>query len=317
MGTICIYHANCADGFTAAWAVRAALGENVKFYPGVYGEEPPDVTDADVLMVDFSYKRPVIDLMARRAGSILILDHHKTAAADLQGLPLPVGHGPIGPAPSDWGFVDVLSGYDPSAMADWARSCNAPAVHAIFDMERAGAQLAWDFFHPGEPRPPLVEYVADHDLWRHKLEKSKEISAWLYSHKFDFGTWTSLAHMLEDGRLFLRAIAEGEAIERKRQKDLRDLLRVLARNMVIGGVHVPVADLPHTFASDAGNIMARGAAFAATYFDRADGTRVFSLRSEEGMGWDVSEIARKYGGGGHKHAAGFTAPHGWEGEDPL
>jgi len=31
---------------------------------------------------------------------------------------------------------------------------------------------------------------------------------------------------------------------------------------------------------------------------------VFSLRSQEG-GIDVSEIAIKFGGGGHKHAAGF------------
>ncbi len=30
----------------------------------------------------------------------------------------------------------------------------------------------------------------------------------------------------------------------------------------------------------------------------------FSLRSEEG-GQDVSEIAAMFGGGGHKHAAGF------------
>jgi nanoRNase/pAp phosphatase (c-di-AMP/oligoRNAs hydrolase) len=35
---------------------------------------------------------------------------------------------------------------------------------------------------------------------------------------------------------------------------------------------------------------------------------IFSLRSTE-EGLDVSEIAKLYGGGGHKHAAGFKVPH--------
>lgn len=51
---------------------------------------------------------------------------------------------------------------------------------------------------------------------------------------------------------------------------------------------------------------------AACYWDTPNG-RVFSLRSTED-GPDVSEIAKSYGGGGHKNAAGFQMPIGWEGE---
>src|SRR5258708_37459253 len=86
---LCIYHANCADGFGAAWAVRHAFGDGVEFHPGFYGEAPPDVAGRDVLLVDFSYKRPVLDEMAKAAHSILILDHHKTAAEDLIGFLVP------------------------------------------------------------------------------------------------------------------------------------------------------------------------------------------------------------------------------------
>ena len=88
--------------------------------------------------------------------------------------------------------------------------------------------------------------------------------------------------------------------------------------MVIGGQLVPVANLPYTLTSDAGHLMCvephEGslAPFAACYWDPPDG-RVFSLRSAEG-GYDVSEIAKAYGGGGHKNAAGFTMPIGWEGD---
>ena len=61
MNPLCIYHGGCDDGFAAAWCVRAALGDEVEFYPGVYAKEPPDATGRDVLMVDFSYKRPVLE----------------------------------------------------------------------------------------------------------------------------------------------------------------------------------------------------------------------------------------------------------------
>jgi nanoRNase/pAp phosphatase (c-di-AMP/oligoRNAs hydrolase) len=60
------------------------------------------------------------------------------------------------------------------------------------------------------------------------------------------------------------------------------------------------------YASDAGNILSEGRAFAATYYD-TDKSRVFSLRSSKG-GVDVGEVAKLFGGGGHKHAAGFSVP---------
>lgn len=93
-----------------------------------------------------------------------------------------------------------------------------------------------------------------------------------------------------------------------------ELVRVMRRRMVIGGHDVPVANLPYTLASDAAGMMAEGEPFAACYFDRADGQRVFSLRSREG-GVNVAEIAKAYSGGGHAAAAGFQVPLGWEGDD--
>lgn len=296
--TICIYHGNCADGFTAAWAVWKALGDDVEFVPGVYGEAPPDVTGADVIMVDFSYKRPVIDEMARSARSILILDHHKTAQADLAGI-----SGPL------------LTYTDHIQEATWWESeTYGPYVRAIFEMDMSGAQLAWDFFHLDRPRPRLVDYVADRDLWRFDLPHSREIAAWVFSHDYTLEVWDDLAGDLGVIDSLLRAVSGGEAIERKHHKDIRELLRVTRREMVIGGHRVPVANLPYTMASDAAGAMAETAPFAACYFDRTD-ARVFSLRSRGEGGLDVAEIAAGYGGGGHKNAAGFQMPLGWEGDE--
>lgn len=294
---ICIYHGNCADGFTAAWAAWKAFGDGVRFIPGVYGEPPPDVAGNHVLMVDFTYKRPVIEAMGAVAESITILDHHKTAQADLSGYPPPI-EGP----------------YNPAAIEQWRRDCNAPnGIHVLFDMERSGAQITWDYLHPGRPRPVLVNYVGDRDLWQFKLPMSREIAAWVFSYNYNFRNWDFLSSSLRTMADVARVGDEGAAIERKHFKDIAELLAQTRRPMVIGGHRIEVANLPYTMSSDAAGMLAEGQAFGACYFDRNDGQRVFSLRSRDG-GVDVSTIAKAYGGGGHAQAAGFQMPMGWEGD---
>lgn len=275
MKKLCIYHGNCADGFGAAWVVRKALGEeNVEFFAGFYGKEPPDVTDRDVIMVDFSYKRHVLQSIQDKAKSILILDHHKTAQADLEGLESKPGHD----------------------------------ITAIFDMNRSGAMMAWNYFFPNVSAPTLIEHIQDRDLWLFKLEGTREIQATVFSYPYDFKVWDELM-MTATSTLFV----EGKAIERKHHKDIAELVGVSKRRMKIGGHDIPVANLPYTLSSDAGHLMGKGEPFAACYMDDPSG-RTFSLRSSlEGM--DVSEIAKAYGGGGHKNAAGFKMPIGWEGDD--
>jgi oligoribonuclease NrnB/cAMP/cGMP phosphodiesterase (DHH superfamily) len=261
--SMCIYHGNCADGFGAAWVVRKALGE-IEFHPGNYQEPPPDVTGKDVVMVDFTYKRPVLLEMAEKANSILILDHHKTAAEDLIDLPA--------------------------------------NVTAKFDMTRSGAMLAWDHFFVGEIPPPLLLHIEDRDLWRFALQNTRQIQANVFSFPYDFQVWDTLMATAPAA-----LAAEGEAIERKHFKDIRELLGVTTREMVIGGHRVPAANLPYTMSSDAGHELAKGHPFAACYWDTPTG-RVFSLRSNA-YGVDVSEVAKQYGGGGHRNAAGFSVPY--------
>lgn len=280
---LCIFHSNCADGFGAAWAVRHALGEGVEFHAGVHQDSPPDVTGRHVLMVDFSYKRPVLDEMARAANAILILDHHKSAAEDLADLPEP---------------PDDLPGH-----RGWLPSSG---MYATFDMDRSGAGITWDHFHL-EPRPALINHIEDRDLWRFALDGTREIQACIFSHPYDFEVWDRL--MVADLAELRR---EGKAIERKHFKDINELIGVVTRRMVIGGHNVPMANLPYTLTSDAGHKLAQGEPFAGCYWDTPEG-RVFSLRSTD-EGLDVSEIAKGYGGGGHRNASGFRVSFGDAGQ---
>ena len=300
---LCIYHGNCADGFGAAWSVREGLGHEVEFHPGVYQDAPPDVRGRDVILVDFSYKRDVLLEMAKIARSILVIDHHESAAEDL--------------APDENYIVDfgaytgelTWSRFLQNVQQDQFEGCPYARIYAIFDMERSGAGMAWDFF-VGGGRPPLIDHIEDRDLWRFQLEGTREIQAVVFSHPYDFDVWHDLVARSQADRDRRRMIEEGAAIERKHHKDVAELVRVFKRRMTIGGVEVWAANLPYTLTSDAGNLMAQGEPFAACYWDTPDG-RVFSLRSTAD-GADVAVIAAQYGGGGHRNASGFRLPHGIE-----
>jgi oligoribonuclease NrnB/cAMP/cGMP phosphodiesterase (DHH superfamily) len=272
--TLCIYHGNCADGFGAAWVVRKALGPDVEFHAARYDEPAPDVTGKNVIIVDFSYKYAALIALADKAASVLVIDHHKTAMADLDDVPQAEQH------------------YEAHTQNSTGK------LHVLFDMNRSGAGLTWDFFFPTQPRPPLINHIEDRDLWLFKLEGTREIMADLFSYPQDFATWDRL---FADEINWIRL--DGVAINRQHQKTVADLVRATKRRMLIGGHDVPVANLPFMFASDAGALMAEGELFAGSYFDTPDG-RNFSLRSTDAS-MDVSEIAKQYGGGGHRNAAGF------------
>lgn len=81
-----LYHANCLDGFGAAYAAWRRFEDSADYVPVNYGDSPPDVTGKEVYILDFSYKRDVLLEMEAKAKSLLVLDHHKTAQEDLEGL---------------------------------------------------------------------------------------------------------------------------------------------------------------------------------------------------------------------------------------
>lgn len=319
---ICIYHANCADGFTAAWAVWKRFGDNVEFFPGVHGQNPPDVKNKRVIIVDFSYKPAVLKEMAKHAKSFLILDHHKSAVEEMKAFKNPEGQLFIH-------MKDTYSGdlsWDRHVCDSYQDECeNIPTaiIYTNLDMDKSGARLAWEFFHPEKKIPDLVLHVEDRDLWKFKMFGTREIQAVVFSHEYDFEKWDDLSVKCENYDDFMTMVNEGKAIERKHFKDVAELIAVSKREMLIGGHWVWCANLPYTMASDACHQMCKMdlaapdeafglTSFAASYWDGPNG-RTFSLRSLDAF--DVSEVARKYGGGGHKNAAGFTMPIGWEGDN--
>jgi oligoribonuclease NrnB/cAMP/cGMP phosphodiesterase (DHH superfamily) len=255
-----IYHASCIDGYTAAWCAWLKFGKDAEYIAAQYGDAPPDCAGEDVLIVDFSYPREALLAIKETAKSLGVLDHHKTAQADLEGLDF-----------------------------------------CVFDMERSGAGIAWDYLLGRGTRPALVDYVEDRDLWRFALPGSKEINAWIASwDRDDFQAWSLLRRDLEtdkpdcfaQGATLLRALAKQVASQGE-----------LASMVDFAGHRVPVLNCTYAISETIG-ALAEAHPFAVGWFERTDGKTVYSLRSRGDF--DVSAIAKTFGGGGHKNAAGFT-----------
>jgi oligoribonuclease NrnB/cAMP/cGMP phosphodiesterase (DHH superfamily) len=269
---LCIYHGNCDDGFGAAHAVYTKFQEldhmELTFHKGIYGEAPPlGLIDSDttVYIVDFSYKNEVLVDIAAKADQVILIDHHLSFE---QQMPWPV----------------------------------LPNLSIVFDMEHSGAWLTWNYLFPDDI-PYYIEHIQDNDLWKFKLPQTKEFIAGLRSNQQKFSIWDEL---LYNPMAVLKYKEKGAVVLSYYNEKMENIISLCTRKMTINGIEGKVCNAPPMFASDIGNTLAKQTGtFGATYFHRADGAVVFSLRSI-GEECNVANLAKLFGGGGHKNAAGFT-----------
>lgn len=258
-----LYHADCDDGFGAAYAAWLSLGDGAEYQPVYYGDkiEPDRLAGRQVFILDFSFSPDVLSDMAQHASKIVLLDHHKSAA-------------------EQWTCIEP-----------------APNVELHFDMDRSGAQMAWDYFHAGAARPALIDHIGDRDLWRFSLADTKAFCAGLSLIPMSFASWQDAATHPED------LIAKGHTVLEVLQRQIDSALRKDLRPVTLCG-HQGLATNAISNTSEIGQAIAkRSGTFSLTFFIKGD-EAICSLRSI--APFDVSVIATHYGGGGHAQASGFT-----------
>lgn len=311
MKPLVIYHANCADGFGAAFAAWLKLGDGAEYLPMEYGRiSSPEDFDMKVSLaakgngvyiLDFSFPREVMDALFKHAKRVVWLDHHKTA-------------------------FEMWCGSYRKGMQ------HVEGDNILLDDNKSGALLAWEYFHPGTEVPMLIQHIDDRDRWQFRLEGSKELHAALASLKpWTFEQWYK--YILEPYEVDFD-INEGTALLRAHNQHVQSTLKQAHLCQIVkpgrqrgsrveppwshrvsGPTHLGyfdeayvsglAANAPYFLASDLGHELAnKSGTFGLVWSMAADGQIHCSLRSNGD--YDVSAIAKAFGGGGHRNAAGFS-----------
>lgn len=261
LSPVILYHANCDDGFGAAYAAWMHFGDNAEYRPIQYGDTAPfeQLAGRQVYILDFSFSPDTILAMSQVATQVTLLDHHKSAAEQWQGI--------------------------------------VPATNTVikFDMDRSGAQMSWDHFHPGVQRPILIEHIGDRDLWRFELPDTKAFCAGLGIQPTTFEAW----HTVTPEAL----VASGRVLLALQQRQIDWVTESDLRSVTLMGHHGLAANVINNTSEVGHEIAKRSGTFSLTFSIKGDEV-ICSLRSN--APFDVSEIAKYYGGGGHAQASGFT-----------
>jgi nanoRNase/pAp phosphatase (c-di-AMP/oligoRNAs hydrolase) len=267
-----VFHAGCPDGFGAAWSAWRAWGDDARYIARGH-EDPFDAgrfEDELVVFADISLKNPMLLELSEVAAQIVILDHHMSARNHYH---------------SDPGVENSLTE-------------NGHTAH--FDLDHSGAVLSWQHFHPDEPTPELLLYVEDQDLWNWKLPRSEEVNATIGSYDREFGVWSELAARTSEDLAH-----EGAPIVRANQMEVQRAL-AHAHPVALGNERIEAVNAVANRASIGHELAKRqkfGKPWGLVY--RASGTQIdCSIYSTGDL--DISAVATRYGGGGHRNASGFS-----------
>lgn len=309
MKPLVVYHANCTDGFGAAFAAWLKLGDEAEYLPMEYGRisTPADfdmkvslaAKGNDVYILDFSFPREVMDALFKHAKRVVWLDHHKTAFEMWTGLYVKDG-------------IHIEHDYDLDSMRPWV----------TLDDTKSGAMLAWEYFHPGTEVPMLIQHIDDRDRWQFKLDGSKELHAALRSYEpwtfeqwreiflcglFEKETWRVPEEICMEGRAILRAHNQNvqAALKQTRPCAIRWFDGETDGHPAVNVFTGLACNAQSFLASDLGHELAnKSGTFGLVWSMAGDGQVHCSLRSN--VEYDVSAIAKVFGGGGHRNAAGFS-----------
>jgi hypothetical protein len=281
-----VYHRCCPDGVSGLWCAHNYTKNEFEKISMKAGVDPIfETNNKDIIFIDVCPSFNYILVHTKLAKSITILDHHKSAYDT---------------------YIknkDVLDEIENLKM--------------IFDMNRSGAQIAWDFFFENQQRSWFIDYVGDRDLWKWELPNSKEISAAFEFNNYfmdeDLDKLDSLNSYDDNEIKYLVKI--GEIINKYQEKLIENEINYSCEATIKINEAIYNVRLGHIIGgmvSDLGNKLANEPLtsgmlpdFGVVWNYNIDTqTWYVSLRGHD-YSPDLSVIAKHFGGGGHAKASGF------------
>jgi oligoribonuclease NrnB/cAMP/cGMP phosphodiesterase (DHH superfamily) len=257
-----LYHANCFDGTGAKYAAWVKFEDTANYIAVNYGQEPPKELDADSEVYILDFSYPRNVLEAlQERCRSVVVLDHHKTAKEA---------------------LEGLKG-------------------CYFDMNRSGAVMAWEYFHPGVPLPKLLKHIQDRDLWNWDYDETKAITTALPLIGNAMGVWKNyiesddaMRKLTDDGKVIL---ARDELSLASKLKHVKVISFLGYKVGVVNSTEL-ISEIGNTIYDD----VDLDVDFAMVYSITKENEVLASFRSKGHM--DVAEIAAKFGGGGHKNASG-------------
>ncbi|MDP1689043.1 MAG: DHHA1 domain-containing protein [bacterium] len=170
----------------------------------------------------------------------------------------------------------------------------------LYRLHNSGAALTWQYFHLKKPLPIYLKYVQDADLWKLKMPHAKEFVATRQFHPENIKNVDNFIKKFENVTFRKKFLNDGKFILKYQKAVLYNILRNVER-IRFHGANALVVNSP-VFTDELSSMMYKKEPVAIVWHNKKNSIKV-SLRSNGLV--DVSKIAEKYGGGGHKRAAAF------------
>ncbi|OVA14283.1 hypothetical protein BVC80_9027g41 [Macleaya cordata] len=303
-----LYHYPCPDGVFAALAAHIYFSSTnlpVLYFPNtVYApikvEDLPLDEIEEVYLLDFVGPSGFVGKLCSQVGSVIILDHHKTAVEMFK--------------------TDTSIGGN---------------VVKIIDIERSGATIAYDYFkrkllergfrnelvaeNELERVNRLFKYIEDGDLWRWALPDSKAFSSGMKDLNIEFDV--RLNPTLFDQQLLSLdpqfVISQGISSLSHKQKLIDEVLEQSYEIALGGGafghclavnadsISELRSELGHQLANKSRNLNLRGIGAVVYGVPELGNVELLKISLRSADPEDTTPISQKFGGGGHRNASSF------------
>jgi nanoRNase/pAp phosphatase (c-di-AMP/oligoRNAs hydrolase) len=287
---ICFHH-NDADGKAAAAIVRKYMHSlhgpdwEGKFIEGDWSSgnnldpfhptfEPLEIKASEaIFIVDFHFNPQVMEKLFARTPYIYVYDHHEGAREAVEQYPRGI------------------------------------QITCDFENSYSACELVWNSLFPNKEMPEAIKLIGDRDKWAWRYGKRTAdftTGLMLHEHGPECAIWSDLLEEKNSIRqVWVDDICkEGEICSRYRNAICKEFRDTFGHEVEFEGFHCYVQNfmLVSAVSESFGDMKDKyDICIAMVWFGNE---WKFSLRSTKGI--DVSKIAKKYGGGGHASAAGFT-----------
>lgn len=138
-----IFHRGCTDGFAGFFILTTTnqIDKHALIYPDMPSAKdvPPNIDGKNIIVIDVAYKKDILLELFHRCNSVTFIDHHISIRDDV---------------------------------LEMIKTKKNDNIIIVYDERKSGASLTWNYFYPKRKMPLFIKYIEDNDTGAWKLRNT-------------------------------------------------------------------------------------------------------------------------------------------------